>query len=64
MGYNGFASLPNNKRLKLDFDPQIAIHESLIESDVTDPSDTYYWDMNCLQLKELELRDDFMWWDK
>ena len=49
--------------MNLDFDPQIAIHESNIESDVTDPNDTYYWDMNCSQLQELESRDDYMWWE-
>ena len=36
----------------LEFNPQISIHPSLIESDVTDPNQTYYWDMDCRQLEK------------
>ena len=63
IGFNGHDSIPKEKRIKLEFNPQISIHPSLIESDVTDPNQTYYWDMDCQQLEKLEKRDDYKWWE-
>ena len=62
IGYNGHVKIDESKRIHLDFDPKIKIHESKIKSDVTDPNEKYYWDMNCDELNNLEKRDDFMWW--
>ena len=64
IGYNGHVCIPEDRRLKLAFDPKIIIHESQIVSDVTDPGDVYYWDMDCSQLAELEQRYDFKWWER
>ena len=63
IGYNGHKSISTEKRLNLDFNPVIKIQDDGT-SDVTDPDEVYYWDMTCDQLKELEARSDYMWWQK
>lgn len=63
IGYNGHKSISAEKRLNLDFNPVIKIQDDGT-SDVTDPGEVYYWDMTCDQLKELEARSDYMWWQK
>ena len=64
IGYNGHKSISTDKRLILDYDPRIKIHESNVVSDVTDPNEKYFWEMNCDELYDLEQRHDYMWWQK
>ena len=62
IGYCGHSSIPVEKRLGLESQPIIDLHENLVESDVTDMDDKPHWQKSCEELAELEQRSDYEWW--